>query len=491
MINNNNNNNNDKDNSNLTEKKCVFVFAEDGKHGISKHFKSLDPIFDGAGWWLKEEHMAQVKQLCQQANMNCIELDLPIEDWGTFKRRNFLEFYRSKQSEVNTIIEQLKLKLNINFEINDILNDQIKIEELNKEFIAPLNEYKKLEKRIKRIENEELIASITNTSSINIQFIDTLSTNYLLEESPEMPKLVNINERGKHKPFIRKGIVAELVGAGGVGKTHFLTQLAISIASGINFLKIFPIEKTGHVFLVLGENSNEDIHRLLRKTYKGLISSNQDERIKDAGTRLAVMSVTGRDASFIQKDGSPTMFFKELLDALKKQEPEEGWSCLIFDPISRFLGADAENDNAAATRFISLLEQLTLELKGNPTVLFAHHMNKSSLNGEDTDQTAGRGSSALTDGVRLQINLERLKDDTTKIKMKVVKSNHTGIPPAQILVKDEFGCLNFYEEVEPKVKASKDFTPAIETKISNPLVEETNERYLQAVAFGKNKGKYG
>jgi RecA-family ATPase len=126
-----------------------------------------------------------------------------------------------------------------------------------------------------------------------------------------------------------------------------------------------------------------------------------------------------------------------------------------LDPVSRFLGADAETDNAAATAFIELLEKIIMELKGKPTILFGHHMNKSGVSGTNTDQASARGSSAITDGIRWQLNLEKLvkqpelntqKTDKNLIRMKVVKSNFTGIPKEQILKKDSYGTLTVVEE---------------------------------------------
>ena len=158
------------------------------------------------------------------------------------------------------------------------------------------------------------------------------------------------------------------------------------------------------MFMGLGENSDEDIHRLLRKTSKSLCLS--EEECLGAGTRLSVMSFLGVSSSFIHKN-RPTDVFQRLLDGLKRKEPSDGWSLIILDPISRFAGASAETDNASATELIALLERLTLELRGRPTVLFGHHMNKTGVGNHSTDQGASRGSSALTDGVRLQINLDR------------------------------------------------------------------------------------
>lgn len=313
-----------------------------------------------------------------------------------------------------------------------------------------------LKKAIEWAEGMEKALSIQNPHFQSIQFIHEKNVNFLLEDAPETPRLINYMDGNCPKPFIRKGIVGMLVGAGGVGKTHALVQLALSIATGTHWLGKFPIEKPGYVFMSLGENAEEDIHRLLRKIVIGLSKKDQEytffeqDPFLEASKRLAIMSVTGSDATFIHQ-GCPTAFFEALLSELKAKEPDEGWSCVILDPISRFLGADAETDNAAATRFISLLERITMELRGNPTVLFGHHMNKSGVGGKNTDQAAARGSSAITDGVRWQANLERVKNegndndnnsiDQNQIILRTVKSNFTAILPEQKLQKDATGCL--------------------------------------------------
>jgi RecA-family ATPase len=155
------------------------------------------------------------------------------------------------------------------------------------------------------------------------------------------------------------------------------------------------------------------------------------------------MSFLGTSSGFIHKN-RPTDLFQRLLDGLKDKEPSDGWSLIILDPISRFAGASAETDNASATELIALLERLSLELRGRPTVLFGHHMNKTGIGNHSTDQGASRGSSALTDGVRLQINLDRgeqRENEPETVTLRVVKSNFTSIPHPMTLIKDSVGCL--------------------------------------------------
>ncbi len=278
----------------------------------------------------------------------------------------------------------------------------------------------------------------TIDSEFNIQFISEQKTNYLSQIPPEAPQLLEIND----KDFLPKGIVASLVGAGGIGKTHWLTQLAISITTGTQFLEKYSVTVAGNVFMGLGENDNDDIHRLLHKHAKKM---NDDEK-NLVSKRLAVMSFMGKQPAITSKGGAATPFYEKFLKALKAKEPSGGWALIILDPVSRFFGPDTETDNKAATEFIALLENITLELKGKPTVMFSHHMSKHSSGTTSTNQNASRGASGISAGSRWQANLEPVmnkdgSENLRKVGFRPAKSNFTAITGLHILEKDEKGRL--------------------------------------------------
>lgn len=277
-----------------------------------------------------------------------------------------------------------------------------------------------------------------------IRLLSGFEQNFLLETPLKKPMILECSDDdGNPIGFLPKGIVGILVGAGGVGKTHFLAQLALSIATGTPFLNKFTTTQwcgeggIGNVFLGLGENQYEDIHRILHKSSKSL--KGNPELLREASDRIAVFSFCGQQASFIE-DKQPSRYFRNFKRKLLEATPPGGWTLIILDPVSRLLGADAETDNAAATQFIALMEELSLELPGNPTVLFVHHVNKASFTqGTGQEQSAARGASAITDGARWQVNL--IKGADAKVVLKMTKSNFTNIFPEQTLSKDEEGCL--------------------------------------------------
>jgi DnaB helicase-like protein/AAA domain-containing protein len=272
------------------------------------------------------------------------------------------------------------------------------------------------------------------------------SNNFLLTPPPNQPMLLEFRTNTKLEGFIPQGKVGMIVGAGGTGKTHLICQLGLSVASGCPFLaNFFPVEK-GSVFFGFGENQINDVHRSLYKASKHLRDELNDKEIEQVAKNLSYLSFCGRQAAFVKEDGSPTKYFRILKQQLINTAPEDGWRLLIFDPVSRLAGPAVEKDNAVATAFIALLEELTIDLPGNPTVLFTHHVNKMALNSDDRgNQSVARGASALTDGARFQFNFYKSKDEKEAdiVWLEMSKSNFTKICDIIRLKKDFDGFLQF------------------------------------------------
>jgi len=312
-----------------------------------------------------------------------------------------------------------------------------------------------------------------------IIFLNEFQANPLFIEPEKKPMLLEyLDAKGRPTGYLPKNIVAMLVGAGGVGKTHLLAQLAISIATGTPFLNTFTTTlhcgagKMGNVFMGLGENQIDDIARILHKASKD-IRSKDKSLLEEASKRIAPFSFCGQNATFIEK-GKPTRYFRDLKRRLEDTSPEGGWSLIILDPVSRLLGADAETDNAAATQFIAILEELTIELPGNPTILFAHHTNKAAQSqGGNQNQSASRGASGITDGARLQINLVPEEIDDTQLArpiiLKMTKTNFTALLDPIYLQKDDAGYLVRHKE-EDKVKE------LIKKKAKKPITQPFQDK---------------
>jgi len=336
--------------------------------------------------------------------------------------------------------DALSESFNIDFEAAQMAGLVSYLEYRQGDYPEPFYEYVRFKRAIEKAKLH------TALSSISIKFICEQDKNYLRDPAPVADDLVSIIKNRRLQTFIPQGVVGQLVGVDSIGKTHLLTQLALSVAGGIPLFNEYPTGGGGHVFMASGENS-DDIHRLLKKLSNSLSAS--DELIAKIASRLAVMSLCGKNAAFVDKDGNSTTFYSQLFAELKRVEPEAGLKLIILDPV--MLGAQAENNNAVGTPLISLLERFTLELNGNPTVLFGDNMSNAGISTiTNTDQNASIGSSAITNGVRWQANLERVenRNDTSddkykknQIRLRIVKSSNTPVYDPIMLCKVDNGRL--------------------------------------------------
>ena len=239
-------------------------------------------------------------------------------------------------------------------------------------------------------------------------------------------------------PFMVRGKASMLVAPGGGGKTGLLTQLAVAVASGTEWLG-YNVKRPGRVLLALGEEDENEMQRRIYDAYNGATDDSREiaERV---AANLVPLPLYGTNPRFMERPEANTVsdetpFYRNMIDYLEERGP---WALIIIDPASRFMGAEVETDNAAATRFVELLEKMT-QVDGDPTVLAAHHTNKGALSGK-TDQGAARGSSALVDGVRWVANVEIVEDPDGLAeeyrdwrRLRVTKTNYTKRTPPMYL----------------------------------------------------------
>jgi len=227
---------------------------------------------------------------------------------------------------------------------------------------------------------------------------------WITQPPAPVPALLRSGPGDDASPLIPAGKVGLLVARGGTGKTQALTQLALSVATGLPWLDTFSVATPGRVLLVLGEEDQEETMRRIQRSARaiGPDLTEKDDLIQQAGRNVWTMPRYGLPSTLTDCDDRPSPFGENLVAHLDNAGGP--WSCIILDPASRFMGAEAEKDNAAATRFVEAVERLT-EAPGGPAVIVAHHTSKSWGTSGRADQGAARGSSALTDGARFVLNL--------------------------------------------------------------------------------------
>lgn len=209
------------------------------------------------------------------------------------------------------------------------------------------------------------------------------------------------------------GKLGVLAAAGGVGKTMAIVQLSLSVATGKDWLGTFtvPTESTGRVLLALGEEDEEEVHRRLYNAARAMSLSAEEKEL--ALKRIVVLPLAGTHVALTHGTNAgdiETDAHKALLQ--KMQSHADDWRLVVFDPLARFAGPDAEKDNAAATRFVETAESFC-KAPGTPTVLLIHHSaqharGESGAAGDDASHAA-RGATGLTDGSRWVASLRDRK----------------------------------------------------------------------------------
>jgi AAA domain len=250
------------------------------------------------------------------------------------------------------------------------------------------------------------------------------------------------------------GKVGLLVAPGGTGKSQLALQLALAVATGGMLADWWQVGEKGRVLALFAEEDEEELHRRVWAVLRGRALTPEQEA--DLRRNLFIRSMIASDNLMTKadKDGAVTRTdFVERLCATVQELPD--LRLIIVDPASRFRGGN-ENFAEDATRFVEALE-LIAKTTG-ATVLVLHHANKASTKDGEQNQSAARGSSALTDGVRWQMNLAPLTDTQAEalgiakdakhkyIAAKVTKSNYAPMGDTVYLRRGEHDGVLTYQE---------------------------------------------
>jgi RecA-family ATPase len=249
--------------------------------------------------------------------------------------------------------------------------------------------------------------------------------------------------------FLPLGIVGLLAAPGGTSKSQFVLQLAYAVASGEPLLGRWQPAEPAGVLVLCAEDDTDEIHRRLHRVHKA-----QRDQLKEAGPvahNLFIKSTVGLPSLLTETKPTGEVGRTALATRLVMTAQQiPNLKLVIVDPCSRFRGGE-ENKNEDATRFVEALEFVAQTL--GATVIGTHHTNKSSSGFDEASQNASRGASALSDGVRWQLALQRLTKDRAKsrlvaederathVELSLVKTNYTAPMEPLLLRRDEGGFL--------------------------------------------------
>ena len=222
------------------------------------------------------------------------------------------------------------------------------------------------------------------------------------------------------------GKAGQLIAEGGAGKTMAIIQLALAVATGTDWLGTFSVASPGRVLLLLGEEDQEEVHRRIYAASRELqVSPPSDNTIM-------TFPLCGQSCSMLERDesgnASETDFLRWMRDDyLRATRDYLGLPLrlIVLDPLSRFGGPDVEKDNAVGTRFIEVVESLSVE--SGATSLVNHHTNQVSRGPNGIISGASsRGVTSLHDGFRWQSAFAQLQGELKgTVSMTFTKSNYS------------------------------------------------------------------
>jgi hypothetical protein len=284
-------------------------------------------------------------------------------------------------------------------------------------------------------------------------FCRALNIGHMLRNSP--PSLDHV------LPGLLAKTVGLLVGPGAVSKTMLALQVGIAMATGTQLLGGL-VGGTGsgtsqpqRVVLVLAEESAVVVwHRLHAIASVQLAATGIDP---DASAELLERNLVihalagGNQVNLLGDCWERTPSGGQLLAACK------GARLVILDPVRDFHNAD-ENDSTAMKALARHIASYAAST-GAAWLLIHHSSRAAALNGFGGSADAGRGSTALTNAVRWQMNLSRVTRETAKqhrisadelsqsVLIEVPKSNYIETPGTLVARRGPHGVLMLAGEV--------------------------------------------
>lgn len=165
--------------------------------------------------------------------------------------------------------------------------------------------------------------------------------------------------------LIPRGSVGIIAGESGVGKSWFVLDLALSIATGQNWLGRFETQKSK---VLIVDEENKDVllrNRLKRFMYKYAEVTNENLQFM-VGLGVDITPVKHIKKGFVESGD-----YKDFKDFLQEHKPD----LMIIDSLTRIHHFD-ENDSMAMSEVFKNVKRIVDNV--GVTVLFTHHFNKGS-----------------------------------------------------------------------------------------------------------------
>jgi hypothetical protein len=194
------------------------------------------------------------------------------------------------------------------------------------------------------------------------------------------------------RDIVPSGMIGEMIGDSGLGKSSLLFQMAIAAASGKNIPPFFP-DSPRKILLLNVEDPTDQLHRKIRHQ----VQSAELRRLELdlLANNLVMPKGFGSIGPLMKRqDGNPvpTLIGKKVRSLIARKKPD----LVILDTKSRLYGLDENNNDDAAT-WLRFLERITAKI--GCSFIVAHHTGKGE------GKISGRGASAFSNNTRFNLTL--------------------------------------------------------------------------------------
>lgn len=213
------------------------------------------------------------------------------------------------------------------------------------------------------------------------------------------------------KGILARGYVTALVAPSGSGKTQWLAQLSLAIASGRGEVAgVEIVEKHARTWVWNQEDDKGELARRVRAsaTFFGL------GKQETAGL-VGISSGVERALNLVVRDPESGFLRRTIyVERLVRQIIEQQIAVFIVDPLTEFHEAN-ENDNTEMRFVMAALRYIATRTRC--AVLIGHHTKKpdtASSDGFAGNANSGRGASSLQGVTRVMLTLYSMSDKDAK-----------------------------------------------------------------------------
>lgn len=362
------------------------------------------------------------------------------------------------------------------------------IHEQNAEFCKPMLKYEEVENLVEsalKYEKGERIWEVS-LETANESFEERslfLSWGEILQTEYETPEYTIYG--------LPKGSVGMVVGITNFGKSSFLRNLAVSLATGSPYLDMVDEGEPKRVMLL----DYETPFAFYKADIEKMVSDLPEDKKKMVEKNLRSYVAKEMNTPFL--DLSEQKHFDYLSKAAEVFQPD----LIIVDTVSAGFTIKSENDNGEITnKVMKPLQQLSTI--SNSVVLFAHHIGKAgSEEGSAANNYRARGASAFEGMSLAVIQLDKKKKPTGERVSTLNYSKVKDEQPEELILKlnPESRWFEIDENAVAYNSSDENFMKMLEM-IDKPmtakeirekanLTKATCDRYIRRAVFEKKLRK--